>query len=152
MPSYPENFGELSYNEENKTHFLKKTRALLRAVAKRLTEEGVIEASTVSVNKAGIAVGGDAYAYFYAPGMTYGILMTITHSGFSRERPDGVVCYGQYRRTYPGRCDTLRGTRLPVIGQIVGDNVHVRNNLSEDSVCEVARRMLKSHPESSAAA
>lgn len=88
---YPENFGELQYNEVNKNVFLSKSASLLRLVAKQLPDFN----PKVRKNPGGIAIGGDVY--FSANDGKHGVLVTITHSPISSQRKDGVLCYLQKR-------------------------------------------------------
>lgn len=141
MPGYPTNFGELSYHEDNKTRFLAASRKLLDRVALELKGASQIERSQVSVNRAGVAVGGDVYGYFYAPGLRHGVLVTLTHSSLPTQRPDRVVCYAQYRTAQP------QGTQ-PNLSRIVGDNQYLGEPISPVAVTAWVRRLLEQHPES----
>lgn len=106
MKSYPANFGQLSYNHENKTRFLNESAKLLRAVAKAFPDMN----GKVSKNPAGIAVGGDVFLHLEKSDGSRGVFVTITHSGISRAQPDGVLCYAQHR--LPDQRGKL--TRCPV--------------------------------------
>lgn len=91
---YPKNFGEIPYNHTNKEWFLRESAKVLRAVLKMLPEPLT---GKVSTNKAGIAVGGDVYLHIENADKTKGVLVTITQTMTSRDRPDGVLCYLQNR-------------------------------------------------------
>ncbi len=139
MAEYPANFGELSYNEGNKQRFLRESKKLLDRVARNLLATGVVEKTQVSVNRAGIAVGGDVYGYFYAPGLEHGVLITITQGATSTKRPDRVVCYGQYR-------SARRGSKGLDLSMIEGSNVSPSEPLALGSMESLVRRMLQQHP------
>lgn len=144
MADYPADFGELSYREDNKERFLAATKKLLDRVALELRAAGLVETTQISVNRAGIAVGGDVYGYFYAPGLRHGLLITITHSCLATRRRDGVVCYGQYR------APQAQGTQ-PNLARIVGDNQYLAVPISPAAVSALVRRMLAEHPEAAIA-
>lgn len=147
MKKYPGNFGELSYNETNKARFLAESKRVLMAVGRKLKESGACSFSKVSVNEAGIAVGGDVYGYFNDEAAKLGILVTITHSCMSG-RPDGVVCYIQQRRP-----DSRAKPEDNHYRQIVGGNVYVpAHTIDVDTVLSAATRTLATHPDREMAA
>lgn len=142
--SYPKNFGQLSYNEDNKQKFLAASKKLLAVVGKQLKEGGLIDYADVSVNPAGIAVGGDVYGHFNCEKRGYGVLVTITHSCFGN-RQDGVVCYIQ-QRTPDAVPRKIRGHVY--MGRIVGGNIYV-NDIDVETVAVAALRALQRHPSAS---
>lgn len=147
--TFPADFGELSYNESNKKRFLNAARTLLKQVGQALQAAGWIDAVDISINKAGIACGGDAYGYFYAPGGQHGVLITITHGGFGHRR-DGVSCYGQFRAATARRARKGKGEPRPYLGQILEGNVYP-DHISPASVLALVQRMLDQHPAAPAA-
>ena len=144
MIEFPADFGSLEYNQDNKDRFLKAGAALLKSAAKQLTADGIIEASTISKNSAGIAVSGDVYGYFYAPGLQYGVLATLTGGSFAGVRQDRLICYLQYRTTNPTTRQASR-SKLPALQSIIGNNVYV-DPIDALCITRTVERMLAHFP------
>lgn len=111
---FPRNFGSLSYNEENKTAFLKAGASYMRSIFKTLKEVYPDAEFKVSKNKGGIAVSGEIYGDIRLDKQR-GVLVTLTESVFSGSSSK-FVFYSQIRRAYPHEANPKH------LGQIVGDN------------------------------
>lgn len=146
-PSFPADFGKLTYNADNKKKFLSAGRKLLKAVGEQLKSEGLIDDYVVRVNQAGIAVGGDVDLEVVAHDPRFGGLITLTHSIIAGRRRDGVICYAQHRSASP--VDLQRGKL--VRGMIVGNNMSPSGEISFESICALARQTIERHPELRAA-
>ena len=144
MIEFPADFGSLEYNQDNKDRFLKAGAALLKSAAKQLTADGIIEASTISKNSAGIAVSGDVYGYFYAPGLQYGVLATLTGGSFAGVRQDRLICYLQYRTANRTTRQASR-SKLPALQSIIGNNVYV-DPIDALCITRTVERMLAHFP------
>ena len=144
MKEFPSDFGPLEYDHDNKVRFLKAGAALLKSVAKQLTDDGLIEASSVSTNSAGIAVSGDVYGCFHAHGLQYGVLATLTGGSFAGARQDRLICYLQYQAAN-GASRQSRLTKLPILQSIIGNNVYV-DRIDALCIARTVERMLAHFP------
>jgi len=117
-----DDYGELGYNEENKSKFLRDAAKLMRTIGRILMAEPYnLPYTSVTVNKAGIAVSGEVALYIVLPDMENGLMVQVSECSFPPDRRgDALKVLLQYRQLRQPVV-IKKKTKLPS-SQIIGSN------------------------------